>query len=116
MRIRVPTAIELVIQGLLGAFLVLLAMDFLQALGATACSVPNRSPDCYPWAMTEGPMAGGSWGYSSKANYLIASGAEVLVLAIAALAPFFARDRRSGLIALVSIPALHWIGFWWVTG
>ena len=116
MRIRVPTAIEFVIQGLLGTFLVLLVMDFLQALSATACSSPNRSPDCYPWGMTESPMAGGSWGYSSKANYLVASGAAVLVLAMAALAPLFARDRRSGLIALVSILALGWIGFWWVTG
>jgi hypothetical protein len=116
MRIRVPTTIELVIQGLLGAFLALLLIDFLQALGATACSDPNRSLDCYPWGMTEGPMEGRSWEYSSKANYLIASGAEMLVLAIAVLVPFLARDRRSGSIALVSIPVLGWIGFWWVTG
>lgn len=115
MRIRTPSRIELVIQGLLGAFLALLLVDFFQALGATACTVPNTSPNCYPWGATEGPM-GGSWGYSSKANYLIASGAGLFVLALAALAPFFASGRWNGLISLVGILALGRIGFWLVAG
>ncbi len=36
----------------------------------------------------------------------------MLVLAVAALAPFFARDRRSGLIALAGILVLGRLGFW----
>jgi hypothetical protein len=112
MQIRNPSKIELVIQGLLGVLLALLMMDFLQALGATACSDPNPSPDCYPWGMTEGPMEGGSWNYSSKANYLITSGAEMFVLATATLSPYFAKDRRSSLITLIVILVLGRIGFW----
>jgi hypothetical protein len=112
MLIRTPTKTEIVIQGLLVAFLALILVDFFQALNATACTAPNPSPNCYPWGVTEGPMEGGSWGYSSKANYLISQGAGMIVLAMAALAPFFARSRRSGLIALAAILVLGRLGFW----
>jgi hypothetical protein len=61
-------------------------------------------------------MEGGSWDYSSKANYLSASGAGMIVLAIAAFAPFLARDRWSGLSALVGVLVLGRIGFWLVAG
>jgi uncharacterized membrane protein len=112
MPIRTPTKIELVIQGLLVVFLAVVLVDFFQALDATACTAPNPSPNCYPWGMTEGPMEGGSWGYSSQANYLISSGVGMVVLAMAAMAPFFARGRRSGLIARAGILVLGPIGFW----
>lgn len=112
MRIRTPTKIELVIQGLLLAFLAVVLVDFLQALNAPECTAPDPGPNCYPWGMTEGPIEGGGWSYSSKANYLISSGAGMVVLAMAAMAPFFARGRRSGLIALAGILALGRIGLW----
>jgi len=117
MRIRVPTRIELLIQGVLGFVLILLLVDFLQALDATACSAPGRTRNCYPWGMTEGPMEGWGWGwsYSNKDNYLISQGIGMSILMLAALAPIFARSSRSGLVALVVIPVLGRVGFWLMT-
>lgn len=61
MPIRTPTKIEIVIQGLLLAFLAVVLVDFSQALTATACPDPTPGPNCYPWGRTEGPIEGGSW-------------------------------------------------------
>ncbi|MCB8823135.1 hypothetical protein [Microvirga rosea] len=115
MLIRTPTKTELVIQGLLVALLVGVLVDFFQALGAAACTDPNAGENCYPWGMTEDPMEGESWNYRNKANYLISSGAWMIVVAMAALAPFVARGRRSGLIALAAILVLGRLGFWLAT-
>lgn len=112
MLIRIPTKVELAIQALLAAVLVLLLVDFFQALDATACSDSKHSRNCYPWGMTEGPLEGGSWGYASKQNYLISQAAGIAVLAIAIFAPFLARDRWSGFIALTGVLILGRIGFW----
>ena len=112
MLIRIPTKMELAIQGLLAAVLVLLLVDFFQALDATACSDAKHSQNCYPWGMTEGPLEGGSWGYASKENYLITQAAGIAVLAIAIFAPFLARNRWSGLTALAGVLILGRIGFW----
>ncbi|MBB4041276.1 hypothetical protein GGR34_002946 [Microvirga flocculans] len=111
MRIRIPTKIELVIQGFIGALLVLMLVDVFQALDATACTDPQPSQNCYPWGGTEGP-SGGSWSYSSKAHYLTASGVGIFVLTIAALAPFFVRNRRGSLITLIGLPVLGRIAAW----
>lgn len=112
MQFRTPTKIELVIQGLLLAFLAVVLVDFFQALNAPECTAPDPGPNCYPWGITEGPMEGRSWRYNSKANYLTSSGAGMVVLTMAAMAPFFARGRWSGLIAMAGTLALGRIGVW----
>lgn len=58
-------------------FGLLAAIDFVQAAGAQPCLAGRIKADCYPWG-AEGPAAD-SWRYSSKAAYLISSGATVLL-------------------------------------
>lgn len=115
MQIRMPSKIEFAIQGLLGAFIVLMLLDFFEAINASACTDPGSGQNCYPWGVTEGPMEGGSWAYKSKIHYLITQGTGAAVLATAALAPFLAHSRRSGVIALAGISILGFAGFWLAT-
>lgn len=91
----------MILQALLGVLLALAVLDYLNALGATACHAPNRTPNCYPWG-TEGPVAG-TWYYADKNVYLRSLLAWMLVLAAAFAAPFFARGRRSGIALLAGI-------------
>lgn len=71
---------------------VLLSVDLVQALNAESCSTAV-SPHCYPWG-AEGPAAG-LWRYESKANYLLSSFAQlVLILSVVALVGWkFARQQ-----------------------
>jgi hypothetical protein len=52
--------------------LLMLLIDLPGAWDAEPCW-PHASQGCYPWGMTEGPMEGGSWGYTSKENYLVST-------------------------------------------
>jgi hypothetical protein len=115
MQLSFPTKTELTIQALLGALLMASVWDYFNALSATPCSAPNRSSNCYPWGMTEGPMAeiGGTWAYANKEIYLQTSLVGNIVLGLAILAPFLARGRWSGIAAIAVILLLGRVVFWW---
>lgn len=105
---RLPSFGEFILQLLIAAMLAMFVDDYLNALSASPCSAPpsERTSNCYPWGMTEGPMEGGSWNYENKTNYLRSGLVLNLVLLLAALAPFFARGPWSGFGATLVILTL----------
>jgi hypothetical protein len=69
---RVVVIVERALISLFALILLLNVIEFFSALDSQACSI-HAGQGCYPWGMTEGPMAGGSWGYASKENYLVST-------------------------------------------
>ena len=106
---RLPTKTEIAFQLLFVSLLGLVIFDYTSALEATACGKPDASASghCYPWG-AEGPAAG-DWAYASKDNYLRASQAQIVLLIITILAPFFAASRRTGILLMIGIAA---VGLW----
>ena len=102
MQFRRPSLLEVWIQALCLLAVALFAWDYLNALGAAACS-PQPTAGCYPWG-GEGPVAG-SWTYSSKEAYLRASAVRIALLAAAAFAPFLARRPSAGVVAMTALAA-----------
>ena len=97
---------------LAGLLSMLVAADFVTALGSQPCGSPDAGPDCYPWG-AEGPAAEFAL-YQSKQAYLV-SGAVQIVAAVTALGAMAAsrEKRRSGhrVIAALAIGIFFAIGF-----
>jgi hypothetical protein len=69
---RAIVFVEWALISLFALALVINVIEFFSALDSQSCSI-KPGQGCYPWGMTEGPMAGGSWGYASKENYLVST-------------------------------------------
>ncbi len=69
---RVIVFVEWALISLFALALLLNVIEFFSALDSQSCSI-KQGQGCYPWGMTEGPMEGGSWGYTSKENYLVST-------------------------------------------
>ncbi|MGE6784628.1 hypothetical protein ACQKGL_19125 [Ensifer adhaerens] len=95
MTTRRPTIVEMAVQLIIAALVVLLAIDVLDAYRGHACSEPGSRSDCYPWG-SEGPVAG-LWRYESKAAYIGSGLASMAVLTLSGLAPPKVRRARTGL-------------------
>ncbi|MDA7948159.1 MAG: hypothetical protein MPJ78_11870 [Hyphomicrobiaceae bacterium] len=95
---RIPSIMEIVIQGLLALFLVLWLHDLTAAFGAQACP---GGPTCYPWG-TEGPVAG-VWHYKTKGNYLLHNAAQTLLLAACFVIPFVMEGPRKSLTRVLFV-------------
>lgn len=99
---------------LLLAFVGLLSIEMVSALGAQACSVAVYD-GCYPWG-AEGPAAD-RWSYASKTNYLIKGFGQVLLLAAAGsyLVWHAGRDRDLSIaertILILAVAAFFLLGF-----
>ncbi|MCG7393857.1 hypothetical protein MHY87_13170 [Microvirga sp. ACRRW] len=84
-----------------------LSADLFSALHVLPCGHPDAGHGCYPW----GTGAGGSfWYYRSKELYVGSALVQLIGIALAAFAPLWAPNPRSGLLALiliaVSVPLL----------
>ncbi|MGO4386141.1 hypothetical protein AB4Y85_01250 [Microvirga sp. 2YAF29] len=87
--------LEIILQSLLAFVLFGLVYDFIQAIGASACSDRPIQPDCYPWG-----AEGLTDNYDSKEAYLRSSAVGIALLFAASIQPFFAPGPKSGLIRL----------------
>jgi hypothetical protein len=88
-----------VFQICLSIFLIFLLIDFIDASGSSACSAPpaERTHDCYPWGMTEGPMEGGNWGYMNKERYLTTSAITCAGLGASICIPLVVKSNLASL-------------------
>jgi hypothetical protein len=97
---RVVIFVEWALISLFALMLLMRGMEFYSAWHSQSCFI-KFSQNCYPWGMTEGPMEGGSWGYTSKENYLVSNfvvGAFISVLLILC----FVIPRNFRIVVLVS--------------
>jgi hypothetical protein len=74
---------------------------YFESAGAKACSQPQAGLGCYPWG-TEGP-AGDFWNYANKNVYLTSLLVDLGILAVAIVAPFFARGVQTGLVGMAAV-------------
>jgi hypothetical protein len=103
MQLRRPSFPEIMIQFVCLLLLGLHIFDYFDALSASPCSIPQPTRNCYPWG-GEGPVAG-VWTYSSKDAYLRTAMWRIAFLALAPIAPFFARGPGGGVLAAVALAA-----------
>jgi hypothetical protein len=105
---RVVVICEWILVGLFALVSVMMLMDLPSAWNAKPCSV-EMTRNCYPWGWTEGPLAGASWHYASKQNYLV-SGSYLLGVTLLALIsmPWLPPGRR--IFALLASIALLYVG------
>lgn len=99
-----------VAQTVLGVLLVVLIVDYVQAIDASACPAAN----CYPWG-SEGPAAG-AWNYVDKETYLRASLVFSATIALAIIGPFFMPGGLSGFLSLAAILIAGLYGHEWLVG
>jgi hypothetical protein len=95
---------KVIFQIFLSIILTFLLIDFIDAFGSSACSAPptERTHDCYLWGMTEGPMEGGSWGYTNKERYLATSAIICAGLGSAICIPFVVKSSLASLLLMAA--------------
>jgi hypothetical protein len=91
----------MLIQTAIAVLLAFIVHEYFDALPELPCGTPGAGRGCYPWG-GEGPAAGG-WNYGNKEIYLRSVIGAGIVCAAAILAPFFARGRWTGIIAMAGI-------------
>ena len=109
---RAVVIAEWILISLFALVSVMMLVDLPSAWNAQPCSA-GITPNCYPWGWTEGPLAGASWNYSSKQNYLVAG---FYLLGVTALAltsmPWLPPGRR--IFALLAAIALLYVGHYFI--
>ena len=73
--LRCPGRFEIGLQVTLAVITAVFLFDYIQARDAMSCFVPAGA-GCYPWGMTEGPLADSGWSYANKYNSSVASKAR----------------------------------------
>ena len=112
--LRRPGRFEIGLQVTLAVITAVFLFDYIQARDAMSCFVPGAGAGCYPWGMTEGPLANSGWSYANKYNYLRSLEGTILMLAAAIVVPFFCKGPVSGIVSMLTVlfagfRAMDWI-------
>ncbi len=111
--VRRPGILEICLQALTAALILLWLFELYQASQAIACVEGAVGPNCYPW----GPAGRGAevWTYLSKELYIVHLVVLIQFLAIGAVLPFLTSSPSSYLAGLALLVWIYLCGYYAVS-